>query len=50
MTRWTRALALVTLLAPALPAAAAAQDYPSRPIRAIASQGAGGLSLSLIHI
>jgi tripartite-type tricarboxylate transporter receptor subunit TctC len=42
MTRWTRALAVVALLAPALPAAA--QDYPSRPIRAIASQGAGGLS------
>jgi tripartite-type tricarboxylate transporter receptor subunit TctC len=42
MVRWTRAVALVALLAPALPAAA--QDYPSRPIRAIASQGPGGLS------
>ena len=42
MTRWTRALAIVALLAPALPASAAAQDYPSRPIRAIASQGPGG--------
>jgi tripartite-type tricarboxylate transporter receptor subunit TctC len=38
----TRVLALVVLLASALPAAA--QDYPSRPIRVIASQGAGGLS------
>ncbi len=44
MTRWTRALAIVALLAPALPASAAAQDFPSRPIRAIASQGPGGLS------
>jgi tripartite-type tricarboxylate transporter receptor subunit TctC len=42
MHRWTRAVALVALLASALPAAA--EDYPSRPIRAIASQGAGGLS------
>ena len=42
MTRWTRALAVIAMLAPALPAAA--QNYPSRPIRAIASQGAGGLS------
>jgi len=42
MRRWTPALALVVLLAPAL--SAAAQDYPSRPIRAIASQGPGGLS------
>ena len=42
MTRWTRALAVIAMLAPALPAAA--KNYPSRPIRAIASQGAGGLS------
>jgi tripartite-type tricarboxylate transporter receptor subunit TctC len=42
MCRWICALAFVALLAPALPAAA--QDYPSRPIRAIASQGPGGLS------
>ena len=42
MHRWIRALALAALFAPALPAAA--QDYPSRPIRVIASQGAGGLS------
>jgi tripartite-type tricarboxylate transporter receptor subunit TctC len=44
MNRRTRALALVALLAPALTAAAAAQSYPTRPIRAIASQGPGGLS------
>ena len=42
MLRWAGALALFALLAPALPAAA--QDYPTRPIRVIASQGAGGLS------
>jgi len=36
------ALALVALLAPALPAAA--DDYPNRPIRVVASQGPGGLS------
>lgn len=42
MNRWTRALAVVAMLAPALPATA--QNYPSRPIRAIASQGPGGLS------
>lgn len=36
------ALALLVLLAPAI--AAEAQDYPTRPIRVIASQGAGGLS------
>ena len=42
MHRWTGALALAALLAPAWPAAA--QDYPNRPIRVIASQGAGGLS------
>lgn len=44
MNRWTRALALVALFAPALPVAAAAQNYPSRPIRAFVSQGPGGLS------
>ena len=42
MRRWSCAAALVALLAPAFPAAA--QDYPNRPIRVIASQGAGGLS------
>ncbi len=42
MHRWTLALALGVL--PALSWPAAAQDYPSRPIRAIASQGPGGLS------
>ncbi len=42
MRRWCRALALFALLVPAFPAAA--QDYPNRPIRVIASQGAGGLS------
>ena len=36
------ALALISLLAAASPVAA--QDYPTRPIRVIASQGAGGLS------
>jgi tripartite-type tricarboxylate transporter receptor subunit TctC len=35
-------VAVLSLLALALPAAA--QDYPTRPIRAIASQGPGGLS------
>ncbi len=42
MDRWTRVLSLFALLASALPAVA--QDYPNRPIRVIASQGAGGLS------
>ena len=42
MHPWTRVLALFALLASALPAVA--QDYPNRPIRVIASQGAGGLS------
>ena len=42
MKRWTLAVALVGFLAPSL--SAAADDYPSRPIRAIASQGPGGLS------
>jgi len=36
------ALVLLSLIAAATPAAA--QDYPTRPIRVIASQGAGGLS------
>lgn len=42
MNRWSRAFAICALLAPAMPAMA--QDYPSRSIRVIASQGAGGLS------
>jgi tripartite-type tricarboxylate transporter receptor subunit TctC len=42
MRRWCRILAVIVLAAPALPASA--QDYPTRPIRAIASQGPGGLS------
>jgi tripartite-type tricarboxylate transporter receptor subunit TctC len=42
MRRRSGSFALVVLLASAAPAAA--EDYPSRPIRAIASQGAGGLS------
>jgi tripartite-type tricarboxylate transporter receptor subunit TctC len=42
MHPWTRVLALAALLASALPVMA--QDYPNRPIRVIASQGAGGLS------
>jgi tripartite-type tricarboxylate transporter receptor subunit TctC len=42
MRRWSSALALCASIAAASPAAA--QDYPSRPIRAIASQGPGGLS------
>ena len=42
MRRWYPILATLVLSAPALPCAA--QDYPSRPIRAIASQGPGGLS------
>jgi tripartite-type tricarboxylate transporter receptor subunit TctC len=37
-------VATLALAALALPAVAAAQDFPSRPIRAIASQGPGGLS------
>ena len=42
MHRWS---AILALLAPAvLTLPAAAQDYPTRPIRAIASQGPGGLS------
>ena len=42
MRRWFAAIAVLALAAPAIPAAA--DDYPSRPIRVIASQGAGGLS------
>ena len=42
MHRWPRIFAVLVLTAPALPAIA--QDYPSRTIRAIASQGPGGLS------
>jgi tripartite-type tricarboxylate transporter receptor subunit TctC len=42
MQRWTRTLALIAPLIAAWPAVA--QDYPTRPIRAIASQGPGGLS------
>jgi tripartite-type tricarboxylate transporter receptor subunit TctC len=42
MHRWSRPLALCALLVAVLPAAA--EDYPSRPIRFIASQGPGGLS------
>ncbi len=42
MPRWLRLFAVLALTASALPAAA--QTYPTRPIRVIASQGAGGLS------
>ena len=42
MGRWTRVLSFFVLLASAPPVVA--QDYPNRPIRVIASQGAGGLS------
>src|SRR5262249_51342074 len=42
MHRCCRVLLMLVLGAPALPAMA--QDYPTRPIRAIASQGPGGLS------
>ena len=42
MPRRCLALALFVLLVAAVPAAA--EDYPSKPIRAIASQGPGGLS------
>jgi tripartite-type tricarboxylate transporter receptor subunit TctC len=42
MRRCYGIVALLVLTAPAPPAAA--EDYPSRPIRAIASQGPGGLS------
>jgi len=40
MRRWPCALALLLAVA----SLATAQDYPNRPIRVIASQGAGGLS------
>jgi tripartite-type tricarboxylate transporter receptor subunit TctC len=42
MHRWSAILALLAQAALTWPAAA--QDYPTRPIRAIASQGPGGLS------
>ena len=42
MRRWCHAFAL--LIAAAHPLAAMAQDYPNKPIRVIASQGAGGIS------
>jgi tripartite-type tricarboxylate transporter receptor subunit TctC len=42
MHRWYRIVALLALTA--LPLPAGAQNYPSRPIKAIASQGPGGLS------
>src|SRR5580704_11143796 len=42
MKSWTFAAALIAFLMPAL--TATADDYPSRPIHAIASQGPGGLS------
>jgi len=42
MRRCSCILVLLALMAGAVPAAA--QDYPTRPIRVIASQGAGGLS------
>jgi len=42
MRRGSCILVLLALMAGAVPAAA--QDYPTRPIRVIASQGAGGLS------
>jgi tripartite-type tricarboxylate transporter receptor subunit TctC len=42
MHHWLRAFALLALVAPC--STALAQDYPNRPIRVIASQGAGGLS------
>jgi len=44
MLRRTKVLAALALAALAFPGAAAAEEFPSRPIRAIASQGAGGLS------
>lgn len=42
MDRFRRTIIALALLA--VPAAAAAEDFPARPIRAIASQGPGGLS------
>jgi len=44
MLRRCKILATLALAALALPGVAAADDFPSRPIRAIASQGPGGLS------
>jgi tripartite-type tricarboxylate transporter receptor subunit TctC len=41
MRRWQFASVLLAL---ALPVAAAAQDYPTKPIRVLAAQGPGGLS------
>jgi tripartite-type tricarboxylate transporter receptor subunit TctC len=43
MRHWYRVLAILALVAPAM-AAAAADDYPSKPIRAIVPQAPGGLS------
>ncbi len=40
MSRWLRAFALLAFVAPSS-GAALSQDYPNRPIRVIASQGAG---------
>jgi tripartite-type tricarboxylate transporter receptor subunit TctC len=42
MDRWYRIVVLLVLTA--LPLPAGAQNYPNRPIKAIASQGPGGLS------
>jgi len=42
MRRWSCTLAMLALVAATLPIAA--QDYPAKPIRVIASQGPGGLS------
>ncbi len=42
MHRWYRIVALLVLTA--LPLPSSAQNYPNRPIKAIASQGPGGLS------
>ena len=42
MHRWYRIVGLFALIALSLPASA--QNYPNRPIKAIASQGPGGLS------
>ncbi len=42
MPRWYRIVALLVMIA--LPLPAGAQNYPTRPIKAIASQGPGGLS------
>ena len=41
MRRWGYLFAVVVWTAPV--AQAAAQDYPTRPVRVIVSQGAGGL-------